>query len=123
MLLVESAEDVARLQVSDPARLAYVTQTTLSVDETQEIVAALKERFPLVKEPKKQDICYATQNRQDAVKFMAPQVEVVIVVGSPNSSTPTACANWPRVSACQPTWWTRLTRCSPNGWRASAASA
>ncbi|AOY92909.1 4-hydroxy-3-methylbut-2-enyl diphosphate reductase [Cupriavidus sp. USMAA2-4] len=86
MLLVESAEDVARLQVSDPARLAYVTQTTLSVDETQEIVAALKERFPLVKEPKKQDICYATQNRQDAVKFMAPQVEVVIVVGSPNSS-------------------------------------
>ena len=74
MLLVESAEDVARLQVSDPARLAYVTQTTLSVDETQEIVAALKERFPLVKEPKKQDICYATQNRQDAVKFMAPQV-------------------------------------------------
>jgi len=86
MLLVESAEDVLRLQVSDPSRLAFVTQTTLSVDETQEIVAALKARFPQVKEPKKQDICYATQNRQDAVKFMAPKVEVVIVVGSPNSS-------------------------------------
>jgi 4-hydroxy-3-methylbut-2-enyl diphosphate reductase len=68
------------------AQLAYVTQTTLSVDETAEIVAALKVRFPQIREPKKQDICYATQNRQDAVKFMVPQVEVVIVVGSPNSS-------------------------------------
>lgn len=86
MLLVESVEDVNRLAVSDPSQLAYVTQTTLSVDETAEIVAALKARFPDIREPKKQDICYATQNRQDAVKFMAPQVEVVIVVGSPNSS-------------------------------------
>ncbi|MDW3684780.1 4-hydroxy-3-methylbut-2-enyl diphosphate reductase [Cupriavidus sp. CV2] len=86
MLLVESSEDVAKLHVADPERLAFVTQTTLSVDETLEIVAALKARFPLIREPKKQDICYATQNRQDAVKFMAPQVEVVIVVGSPNSS-------------------------------------
>lgn len=86
MLLVESVDDVTHLVVKDPTRLAYVTQTTLSVDETQEIVAAIKARFPAVHEPKKQDICYATQNRQDAVKFMAPQVEVVIVVGSPNSS-------------------------------------
>ena len=86
MLLVESVDDVAHLEVKDSTRLAYVTQTTLSVDETQEIVAAIKARFPAVHEPKKQDICYATQNRQDAVKFMAPQVEVVIVVGSPNSS-------------------------------------
>ncbi|MBO4121519.1 4-hydroxy-3-methylbut-2-enyl diphosphate reductase [Cupriavidus gilardii] len=86
MLLVESPADVETLQVADPARLAYVTQTTLSVDETDEIVAALKARFPAIREPKKQDICYATQNRQDAVKFMAPQVDVVIVVGSPNSS-------------------------------------
>ena len=86
MLLVESVADVQTLQVADPARLAYVTQTTLSVDETLEIVAALKARFPLIAEPKKQDICYATQNRQDAVKFMAPKVDVVIVVGSPNSS-------------------------------------
>lgn len=86
MVLVESVADVRTLQIGDPARLAYVTQTTLSVDETREIVAALKARFPEIREPKKQDICYATQNRQDAVKFMAPQVEVVIVVGSPNSS-------------------------------------
>jgi 4-hydroxy-3-methylbut-2-enyl diphosphate reductase len=86
MLLVESVDDVAGLVVADPSRLAYVTQTTLSVDETQEIVQALRQRFPLIREPKKQDICYATQNRQDAVKFMAPRVDVVIVVGSPNSS-------------------------------------
>jgi 4-hydroxy-3-methylbut-2-enyl diphosphate reductase len=86
MLLVESVDDVNRLVVADPQQLAYVTQTTLSVDETAEIVAALKVRFPQIREPKKQDICYATQNRQDAVKFMVPQVEVVIVVGSPNSS-------------------------------------
>ncbi|WP_373378429.1 4-hydroxy-3-methylbut-2-enyl diphosphate reductase [Cupriavidus nantongensis] len=86
MVLVESVGDVETLQIADPSRLAYVTQTTLSVDETREIVAALKARFPEIREPKKQDICYATQNRQDAVKFMAPQVEVVIVVGSPNSS-------------------------------------
>jgi 4-hydroxy-3-methylbut-2-enyl diphosphate reductase len=86
ILLVESAEDVANIQVANPEQLGYVTQTTLSVDETQEIVAALKARFPNIRQPKKQDICYATQNRQDAVKFMAPKVDVVIVVGSPNSS-------------------------------------
>jgi len=72
--------------VSDPAHLAFVSQTTLSVDDCAEIIAALKRRFPSIAEPKKQDICYATQNRQDAVKFMAPQCDVVIVVGSPNSS-------------------------------------
>ncbi len=86
MYLVESVDDVARLQVVDPERLAYVTQTTLSVDDAAEIIAALKARFAGIREPKKQDICYATQNRQDAVKFMAPQCDVVIVVGSPNSS-------------------------------------
>jgi len=77
---------VASLQVKDPARLAYVTQTTLSMDDCVRIVAALKARFPGIVGPKKDDICYATQNRQDAVKFMAPQCDVVIVVGSPNSS-------------------------------------
>jgi 4-hydroxy-3-methylbut-2-enyl diphosphate reductase len=86
MHLVETVEDVARLQVRDGARLAYVTQTTLSVDDAQAIVAALKVRFPAIRGPKKDDICYATQNRQDAVKFMTPRCEVVIVVGSPNSS-------------------------------------
>lgn len=86
MYLVESVDDVARLQVKSPDQLAYVSQTTLSVDDTAEVIAALKQRFPLIAEPKKADICYATTNRQQAVKFMAPQVEVVLVVGSPNSS-------------------------------------
>ena len=70
----------------DPDKLAYVTQTTLSVDDAQLIVSALRARFPAIHGPKKDDICYATQNRQDAVKFMAPKADVVIVVGSPNSS-------------------------------------
>ncbi|MDG0027497.1 4-hydroxy-3-methylbut-2-enyl diphosphate reductase [Trinickia sp. Y13] len=86
MYLVESAEDVDALELSDSSRIAFVTQTTLSVDDAADIIAALKARFPHIREPKKQDICYATQNRQDAVKFMAPQCDVVIVVGSPNSS-------------------------------------
>ena len=86
MHLIESVGDVAKLEVSDPQRVAYVTQTTLSVDDAQAIVAALKARFPSVRGPKRDDICYATQNRQDAVKFMAPRCDVVIVVGSPNSS-------------------------------------
>ena len=84
--LVESVADVATLAVVDQANLAYVTQTTLSVDDAADVIAALKQRFPGIVGPKKDDICYATQNRQDAVKFMAPQVDVVIVVGSPNSS-------------------------------------
>jgi 4-hydroxy-3-methylbut-2-en-1-yl diphosphate reductase len=84
--LVENVADVARLEVADPANLAYVTQTTLSVDDAAAIVAALRRRFPAIIGPKKDDICYATQNRQDAVKLMAPQTDVVIVVGSPNSS-------------------------------------
>jgi 4-hydroxy-3-methylbut-2-enyl diphosphate reductase len=86
MHLVETVDDVASLQVGTPDKVAYVTQTTLSIDDARAIVAALKARFPAIRGPKKDDICYATQNRQDAVKFMAPQCEVVIVVGSPNSS-------------------------------------
>ena len=84
--LVDTEADVANLQVQTPEHLAYVTQTTLSVDDTKGIINALKQRFPKITEPKKADICYATQNRQDAVKVLAPQVNVVIVVGSPNSS-------------------------------------
>jgi len=84
--LVEEAADVAHVRVGNPAKLAVVTQTTLSVDDAAEILAAVKRHFPLVREPKKQDICYATQNRQDAVKVLAPQVDVVVVVGSPTSS-------------------------------------
>ncbi len=86
MYLVECEADVDALQVRAPGQLAYVTQTTLSVDDAQAIVAALKRRFPDIVGPKKDDICYATQNRQDAVKFMAPQVDLVLVVGSKNSS-------------------------------------
>jgi 4-hydroxy-3-methylbut-2-en-1-yl diphosphate reductase len=86
MYLVETVDDVRRLNVTDPDLLAYVSQTTLSVDDTTDIIAALKEKFPNIVEPKKGDICYATTNRQEAVKFMAPQVDLVIVVGSPNSS-------------------------------------
>jgi 4-hydroxy-3-methylbut-2-en-1-yl diphosphate reductase len=86
MHLVETLEDVAELEIGPAVQLAYVTQTTLSVDDARAMVAALKRRFPQIRGPKKDDICYATQNRQDAVKFMAPQCDVVIVVGSPNSS-------------------------------------
>jgi 4-hydroxy-3-methylbut-2-enyl diphosphate reductase len=86
MHLVETLDDAARLEVRAGAKLAYVTQTTLSVDDARAIVAALKVRYPQIRGPKKDDICYATQNRQDAVKFMTPKCEVVIVVGSPNSS-------------------------------------
>ncbi len=84
--LVEDVADVARIQPSQTEKLAVVTQTTLSVDDAADIAAAIKARFPNVREPKQQDICYATQNRQDAVKIMSPQVDVVIVVGSPTSS-------------------------------------
>jgi 4-hydroxy-3-methylbut-2-enyl diphosphate reductase len=86
IFLVEDVQDVGRLALPQTERLAVVTQTTLSVDDAAEILAAVKRRFPKVREPKKQDICYATQNRQDAVKVLAPSVDVVIVVGSPTSS-------------------------------------
>ncbi len=84
--LVESVDDVARVPIADPERVGYVTQTTLSVDDARAIVDALKQRFPSITEPRKQDICYATQNRQDAVKLMAPQSDLVLVIGSPTSS-------------------------------------
>jgi 4-hydroxy-3-methylbut-2-en-1-yl diphosphate reductase len=86
MHLVECVDDVAKLQVVNPEKLAFVSQTTLSVDDTQDIINALQKRFPTIRPPRKDDICYATQNRQDAVKLIAPQVDVVIVVGSPTSS-------------------------------------
>jgi 4-hydroxy-3-methylbut-2-enyl diphosphate reductase len=86
MYLVESPEQVATLNVNDEQNLAYVTQTTLSVDDASNIIAALKTRFPFITGPKKDDICYATQNRQDAVKLLVTQCDAVVVVGSPNSS-------------------------------------
>ena len=84
--LVEDVADVARVQPGQTSKLALVTQTTLSMDDAADIAAAVKARFPQVREPKQQDICYATQNRQDAIKIMSPQVDIVIVVGSPTSS-------------------------------------
>ncbi|WP_439118571.1 4-hydroxy-3-methylbut-2-enyl diphosphate reductase [Marivita sp.] len=86
VLLVETVEDVATVQVRDPERLAFVTQTTLSVDDTIDIVAALHARFPKIVGPHKEDICYATTNRQEAVKAMAPKCDAMLVVGAPNSS-------------------------------------
>ena len=86
VLLVETVEDVAHVDVRDPARLAFVTQTTLSVDDTADIVEALKARFPAIVGPHKEDICYATTNRQEAVKAMAPLCDAMLVVGAPNSS-------------------------------------
>ena len=86
VLLVETPDDVAGLSVRDPERLAFITQTTLSVDDTAEIVAALRARFPAIVGPHKEDICYATTNRQEAVKTMAPSIDALLVVGAPNSS-------------------------------------
>ena len=84
--LIETVEDAERFAPADPARLAYITQTTLSVDDTAEIVGVLKRRFPLIATPHKEDICYATTNRQEAVKAIAPKSDVVLVIGAPNSS-------------------------------------
>jgi 4-hydroxy-3-methylbut-2-enyl diphosphate reductase len=84
--LVESVADVARLQLDPDQPIGYVTQTTLSVDDCRDVIAVLKQRYPSILEPKKQDICYATQNRQDAVKVMAPKCDLVLIVGSPSSS-------------------------------------
>ncbi len=84
--LVEDEQDVAELQVNDPEKLAFVTQTTLSIDDTSKVIEALRAKYPLIQGPRKDDICYATQNRQDAVRDLAEQCDVVLVVGSPNSS-------------------------------------
>lgn len=86
ILLVETPQDVERIDVRDPSRLAFVTQTTLSVDDTQKVVDALKRRFPDMASPRKEDICYATQNRQDAVKQLVERCDLILVIGSPTSS-------------------------------------
>ena len=86
MLLVQDVKEAASLRIPDPSRVAFLTQTTLSVDETKGVIAALRERFPAIQGPAKDDICYATQNRQNAVKEMARKVDALFVLGSPNSS-------------------------------------
>ncbi|MGD8310914.1 MAG: 4-hydroxy-3-methylbut-2-enyl diphosphate reductase [Chromatiales bacterium] len=100
VLLVESAADVPRLAPRDPERLAYITQTTLSVDDTAEVVAALKARFPAIRGPHKEDICYATTNRQEAVKAMAPRIDALLVVGAPNSSNSKRLVEVGRAAGC-----------------------
>lgn len=113
-LLVETVEDVATLNVQDPDRLAYVTQTTLSVDETVEIVAALRARFPGIEGPRKEDICYATTNRQAAVKAIAPQSDALIVIGAPNSSNSCRLVEVARNAGCSRAWL--LQRASEIDW-------
>ena len=100
ILLVENIEQVAGLTVKDPERLAYVTQTTLSVDDTAAIVEALRKRFPAIKGPRREDICYATTNRQAAVKAMTPDCDAFIVLGAPNSSNSNRLAEVARAQGC-----------------------
>ena len=119
--LVESVEDVETLEVKDPTKLSYVTQTTLSMDDTSRIIDALRGRFPLIEGPRKKDICYATQNRQDAVKQLALECELLLVVGSPNSSNSNrlkelaerlGCESYliDSVDDVQPEWFENKTR-------------
>lgn len=116
VLLVEVPEDVARLEVRDPEKLAFVTQTTLSVDDTAEIVAALKARFPAIVGPHKEDICYATTNRQEAVKAIAPRADALLVVGAPNSSNSRRLVEVGRRAGCD--YAQLVQRAGDIDWRA-----
>ena len=116
VLLVETAEDVARLVVRDPARLAYITQTTLSVDDTAGIVAALQARFPAIVGPHKEDICYATTNRQAAVKAIAGKIDALLVIGAPNSSNSRRLVEVGRSAGCA--YAQLVQRASEIDWRA-----
>lgn len=118
VLLVETVEDVARLRPRDPGRLAYITQTTLSVDDTAEIAAALEARFPAILAPAHDDICYATTNRQAAVKAMAPRIEALLVIGAPNSSNSRRLVEVGRAAGCG---YAQLVRRADDiDWRALA---
>ena len=116
VLLVETSEDVAKLNIRDPEKLAFVTQTTLSIDDTADIVAALKLRFPSIVGPHKEDICYATTNRQIAVKEIAPLVDALLVVGSPNSSNSKRLVEVASKAGC--TYAQLIQRDSEIDWRA-----
>jgi 4-hydroxy-3-methylbut-2-enyl diphosphate reductase len=116
VLLVETADDVATIDVRDPERLAYVTQTTLSVDDTADVVAALKARFPAIVGPHKEDICYATTNRQEAVKAMAPKCDAMLVVGAPNSSNSKRLVEVGARAGC--TYAQLIQRAADIDWRA-----
>lgn len=116
VLLVETPADVPGLKVRDPEKLAYVTQTTLSVDDTKDVVAALEAQFPAIKGPHKEDICYATTNRQAAVKAMAPMIEAMLVVGAPNSSNSRRLVEVGRKAGCA--YAQLVQRDSDIDWRA-----
>jgi 4-hydroxy-3-methylbut-2-enyl diphosphate reductase len=116
VLLVETVEDVAALQPRDPGCLAFVTQTTLSVDDTAEIVAALRARFPAIVGPGKEDICYATTNRQEAVKAMAPRIDALLVIGAPNSSNSQRLVEVGRKAGCA--YAQLVQRAADIDWRA-----
>ncbi|GLS85344.1 4-hydroxy-3-methylbut-2-enyl diphosphate reductase [Cypionkella aquatica] len=116
VLLVETAEDVAGLVVRDPGKLAYITQTTLSVDDTAGIVAALQARFPGIVGPHKEDICYATTNRQAAVKAIAPKIDALLVIGAPNSSNSRRLVEVGRSAGC--TYAQLVQRATDIDWRA-----
>ncbi|MBI1170370.1 4-hydroxy-3-methylbut-2-enyl diphosphate reductase [bacterium] len=116
VLLVETAEDVVHLQVRDPERLAYITQTTLSVDDTAGIVAALQARFPSIVAPHKEDICYATTNRQAAVKAIAGKIDALLVIGAPNSSNSRRLVEVGRAAGCA--YAQLVQRAADIDWRA-----
>ncbi len=116
VILVEEVGDVGRIEVRDPAKLAFITQTTLSVDDTAEIVEALKARFPAIVGPHKEDICYATTNRQEAVKAMAPMIDALLVIGAPNSSNSRRLVEVGRSAGCA---YAQLVQRAPEiDWRA-----
>ena len=116
VILVETVEDVARLEPRDPEKLAFITQTTLSVDDTAEIVAALQARFPAIVGPHKEDICYATTNRQEAVKAMAPKADAMLVIGAPNSSNSKRLVEVGRAAGCS--YAQLVQRADDIDWRA-----
>ncbi|MEO0931534.1 MAG: 4-hydroxy-3-methylbut-2-enyl diphosphate reductase [Pseudomonadota bacterium] len=116
VLLVETVKDVTKIEVRDPAKLAFVTQTTLSVDDTADIVAALQARFPAIVGPHKEDICYATTNRQEAVKAMAPKCDAMLVVGAPNSSNSKRLVEVGARAGCQ--YAQLVQRATDIDWRA-----
>jgi 4-hydroxy-3-methylbut-2-enyl diphosphate reductase len=116
VLLVETVADVSSLEVRDPERLAFITQTTLSVDDTAEIVAALRARFPRIVGPHKEDICYATTNRQEAVKAMAPRIDALLVIGAPNSSNSRRLVEVGRAAGCA--YAQLVQRAADIDWRA-----
>ncbi|WP_299637169.1 4-hydroxy-3-methylbut-2-enyl diphosphate reductase [uncultured Ruegeria sp.] len=116
VLLVETVDDVASVQVRDPQKLAFVTQTTLSVDDTKDIIAALQARFPAIVGPHKEDICYATTNRQEAVKSVAPKADALLVVGAPNSSNSRRLVEVASREGCQ--YAQLVQRATEIDWRA-----